>query len=304
MTDKLSGRIICGVGGLYTVLCDDGKTLRCKARGALRMKKITPLAGDRVTVRRGDGDEMGFFIDSVSQRQTVLDRPPVANIDTVFAVLSPTGPDPSLLGTDKLLCAISAAKITPAVVISKADAAPEKAKALFDIYSKGYRTFLTSSERGEGIGELRLFISESTTICAFAGASGVGKSTLLNALFPALSLKTGKISEKSQRGKHTTREVRLFPFGDDKFIADTPGFSRLDLDAVGYFPPEELFFCFPEFEKYFGGCRYKGCTHLREEGCAVISAVESGEIPRSRHESYVTIYEELKTHRTFLCKEK
>ena len=182
------------------------------------------------------------------------------------------------------------------MIISKADIAPEKAKALFDIYSKGYKVFLTSSELGEGIGELRRFISENTTICAFAGASGVGKSTLLNALFPDLSLKTGKISEKSQRGKHTTREITLFPFGDDKFIADTPGFSRLDLDAVEYFPPEELFFCFPEFEKYFGKCKYKGCTHLREEGCAVISAVECGDIPLSRHESYVTMYEELKNN--------
>lgn len=296
MTDKLSGRIICGVGGLYTVLCDGGKILKCKARGVLRIKKITPLAGDRVTVRRGDGDEMGFFIDSIFPRKTVLDRPPVANINTVFTVLCPAEPEPSLLGTDKLLCAISAAKITPVVIISKADIAPEKAKALFDIYSKGYKVFLTSSELGEGIGELRRFISENTTICAFAGASGVGKSTLLNALFPDLSLKTGKISEKSQRGKHTTREVTLFPFGDDKFIADTPGFSRLDLDAVEYFPPEELFFCFPEFEKYFGKCKYKGCTHLREEGCAVISAVECGDIPLSRHESYVTMYEELKNN--------
>ena len=173
MTDKLSGRIICGVGGLYTVLCDGGKILKCKARGVLRIKKITPLAGDRVTVRRGDGDEMGFFIDSIFPRKTVLDRPPVANIDTVFTVLCPAEPEPSLLGTDKLLCAISAAKITPVVIISKADIAPEKAKALFDIYSKGYKVFLTSSELGEGIGELRRFISENTTICAFAGASGV-----------------------------------------------------------------------------------------------------------------------------------
>ena len=143
MTDKLSGRIICGVGGLYTVLCDGGKILKCKARGVLRIKKITPLAGDRVTVRRGDGDEMGFFIDSIFPRKTVLDRPPVANIDTVFTVLCPAEPEPSLLGTDKLLCAISAAKITPVVIISKADIAPEKAKALFDIYSKGnYRPII------------------------------------------------------------------------------------------------------------------------------------------------------------------
>lgn len=294
MTDKISGRIVRGVGGLYTVLCTDGKILKCKARGVLRIKKITPLAGDKVTVRRGDGEEMGYFIDSIFPRKTVLGRPPVANIDTVFAVLCPTEPEPSLLGTDKLLCAISAAKITPAVIISKADVAPEKARELFEIYSKGYKVFLTSSELGEGIEELRQFISENTTVCAFAGASGVGKSTLLNSIFPELSLKTGKISEKSQRGKHTTREVTLFPFDDGKFIADTPGFSRLDLDAVEYFPPEELFFCFPEFEKYFGKCKYKGCTHLKEEGCAVISAVERGDIPHSRHESYVAIYGELK----------
>ena len=299
MNENLSGRIICGVGGLYTVLCSDGKTVKCKARGILRKKKITPLAGDLVTVRRGDGEEKGLFIDTVSERKTELSRPPVANIDTVFVLLCPSDPEPNLLATDKLLVAISSAGITPVVVISKSDTAPEKAAALFDIYSKCYVTFLSSAEKNEGISELFEFISEKTTVWAFAGASGVGKSTLLGTLFRELSLKTGKISEKTHRGKHTTREVTLFPLGEGHFVADTPGFSRLDLDSEKYFPENQLFFCFPEFEKYFGKCKYKGCTHLCEEGCAVVEAVRLGEIPKSRHENYIAIYNELKTNRKY-----
>ena len=299
MNENLSGRIICGVGGLYTVLCSDGKTVKCKARGILRKKKITPLAGDLVTVRRGDGEEKGLFIDTVSERKTELSRPPVANIDTVFVLLCPSDPEPNLLATDKLLVAISSAGITPVVVISKSDTAPEKAAALFDIYSKCYVTFLSSAEKNEGISELFEFISEKTTVCAFAGASGVGKSTLLGTLFRELSLKTGKISEKTHRGKHTTREVTLFPLGEGHVVADTPGFARLDFDSEKYFPENQLFFCFPEFEKYFGKCKYKGCTHLCEEGCAVVEAVRLGEIPKSRHENYIAIYNELKTNRKY-----
>lgn len=299
MKDTISGRIICGVGGLYTVLCDNGKTIKCRARGILRMKKVTPLAGDLVTVRRCEGDETGLFIDSVLPRKTELSRPPVANIDTVFAVICPSDPEPNLLATDKLLASIYNAKITPALIISKSDASQSGADTLFDIYSKGYDVFVTSSETGSGIDSLRRYISEKTTVCAFAGASGVGKSTLLTALFPDLSLKTGSISEKTRRGRHTTREVTLFPFADGHFVADTPGFSRLDFDGEKYLPPDELFFCFPEFEKYFGKCRYSGCTHLREEGCAVIDAVGKGEISPSRHENYIAVYEELKNTRKF-----
>lgn len=299
MNENLSGRIICGVGGLYTVLRSDGKTVKCKARGILRKKKITPLAGDLVTVRLGDGEEKGLFIDSVSERKTLLSRPPVANIDTVFVLLCPSDPEPNLLATDKLLVAISAAGITPVVVISKSDTAPEKAAELFDIYSKCYVTFLSSAEKNLGISALFDFISEKTTVCAFAGASGVGKSTLLGTLFRELSLKTGEISEKTRRGKHTTREVTLFPLGKGHFVADTPGFSRLDFDSEKYFPENQLFFCFPEFERFFGKCKYKGCTHLCEEGCAVVEAVRRGEIPKSRHENYIAIYNELKNNRKY-----
>lgn len=299
MTESISGRIICGVGGLYTILCDNGKTIKCKARGILRMKKVTPLAGDLVTVRRGDGDETGLLSIKLFPEKQSFPRPPVANIDTVFAVICPSDPEPNLLATDKLLASIYDAKITPAVIISKADTTADGTRRLYNIYSKGYDVFVTSSEKDEGISDLRRYISEKTTVCAFAGASGVGKSTLLSALFPDLSLKTGSISEKTRRGRHTTREVTLFPFDEEHFIADTPGFSRLDFGGEKYLPPEDLFFCFPEFEKYFGKCRYSGCTHLREEGCAVIDAVNSGEIPSSRHDNYVAIYEELKNNRKF-----
>lgn len=244
MNENLSGRIICGVGGLYTVLCSDGKTVKCKARGILRKKKITPLAGDLVTVRRGDGEEKGLFIDTVSERKTELSRPPVANIDTVFVLLCPSDPEPNLLATDKLLVAISSAGITPVVVISKSDTAPEKAAALFDIYSKCYVTFLSSAEKNEGISELFEFISEKTTVCAFAGASGVGKSTLLGTLFRELSLKTGKISEKTHRGKHTTREVTLFLSAKDISLQILPAFHVSTSTARNIFRKTSSFSAF------------------------------------------------------------
>ena len=289
-SDSLHGMITCGTGGLYTVLLDGGKTLKCKARGVFRIKNITPLAGDTVSVRRGERDEKGYFIEKIDERKTVFARPPMANVDTVFVTVAADEPAPNLFYTDKLLCSVSDAGATPVVIITKTDVSPEKAKELKKIYSAGYTVFLTSSSSPETAAPILEYIKTNTHICAFAGASGVGKSTLINTLFPSLTMKTGEISEKSQRGKHTTRTVTLFDNALGGFIADTPGFTMLDLDDFDIKRSDRLFFMFPEFEKYFGKCKYRGCTHIKEEGCEIISAVERKEIAPSRHESYATLF--------------
>lgn len=292
MSGDLHGRIVCGTGGLYTVLFPDEKILRVKARGLLRLKNITPFVGDTVTVRRGEGDERGIFIDRIDARKTELSRPPVANIDTVFIAVASADPEPNFFYTDKLLCSVADAGIKPVVVITKSDVSPEMTRRLTEIYSSGYTVIVTSSETGDGVSALSEYIKNNTEICAFAGASGVGKSTLISAVFPSLALKSGEISSRSRRGKHTTRTVELFPTGFGGFIADTPGFTMLDMDEIDCKRSDRLFFMFPEFEKYFGACKYRGCTHVKEEGCEIIAAVSRGEISPTRHESYVALFSE------------
>ena len=282
--------ILCGTGGLYTVLLDSGKTLKCKARGVFRIKNVSPLAGDTVFVRRGERDEKGYFIEKIEERKNVFSRPPMANVDTVFVTVAADEPAPNLFYTDKLLCSVIDAEATPVVIITKTDVSPEKAEELKKIYSAAFKVF-TSSADGQSVAPILEYIKEHSHICAFAGASGVGKSTLINMLFPALKLKTGEISEKSLRGKHTTRTVSLFETGFGGFIADTPGFTMLDLDDFDIKHSDRLFFMFPEFEKYFGKCKYRGCTHVKEEGCEIIAAVDRGEIAPSRHESYISLFE-------------
>ena len=282
--------ILCGTGGLYTVLLDDKKTLKCKARGVFRIKNISPLAGDTVFVRRGERDEKGYFIEKIEERKTVFSRPPMANVDTVFITVAADEPAPNLFYTDKLLCSVTDAGAAPVVIITKTDVSTEKADELKKIYSTAFTVF-TSSGDAQSAAPILEYIKANTHICAFAGASGVGKSTLINALFPELTLKTGQISEKSLRGKHTTRTVSMYETGCGGFIADTPGFTMLDLDDFDIKHSDRLFFMFPEFEKYFGKCKYRGCTHVKEEGCAIIAAVGRGEIAPSRHESYVSIFE-------------
>lgn len=274
------------------MLTSDGKTLRVKARGLLRLKNVTPLVGDTVTVRRFEGDERGLFIDRIDKRTTELSRPAVANIDTVFVAVASADPEPNLFYTDKLLCSVADAGITPVVVITKSDVSPETTQLLKNIYSAGYTVFVTSSQTGDGIPAVAEYIRKNSAVCAFAGASGVGKSTLISAVFPSLSLKAGAISLRSHRGKHTTRTVELFQTGVGGFVADTPGFTMLDMDKIDCKRSDRLFFMFPEFEKYFGTCKYRGCTHVSEEGCEIIAAVSRGEIAPSRHESYVAIFSE------------
>ncbi|MBQ6892933.1 MAG: ribosome small subunit-dependent GTPase A [Clostridia bacterium] len=290
---KKNGRIIKGVGGKYTVKCGD-ELISARARGVFRHEQISPEIGDNVTVRiENEGDA---YIEDIAERKNLLIRPPMANLDYMFITAAAAKPAPIPATLDKLSAICVNSDIIPVFVITKCDLDRETGERLAALYRKsGFTVFTLSSEDKEEIDELREFLRENLKgkTAAFAGASGIGKSTLLNALFPELSLATGGISEKISRGKHTTRHVELFEvFGG--MIADTPGFSMLDFMRFDFMTVAELPYAFPEFEELIGRCRYTKCTHLCEDGCAIVEALSEGKIEKSRHESYVELYNILK----------
>ncbi len=312
--DKLirkTGIITKGVGGLYGVrlMCRDGEStnLACRARGRFRTEGITPLPGDDVTVITENG-EAEPVIDEILPRRSTLIRPPMANLTHLFLLLPSARPAPDLVTADKLAAIAEAASVETVVVAGKCDMDPESAEKISEIYTlAGYRTFKVSAVSGEGTGELLDFISAEAEKgvasgvpmrAAFAGVSGAGKSTLMSALFKGLKLKTGSVSRKTERGRHTTREVELFPLkadgGAEFFLADTPGFSMVDFTRFNFFPADELAGNFREFADCLGLCRYTKCTHTKEEGCAVLMKLSHGKIHKARHESYLQIYTELK----------
>ena len=291
------GRIIEGVGGLYTVRCEEGgevKLIPCRAKGVFRHERITPLVGDNVSIDVSAG-EGNAVIDEILERKNSLIRPPMANLDCVFVSMAAAKPAPMLDMTDKLISILEHNDIEPVIVVEKCELDRERAAEIKAIYeSAGYPVFVISCETGEGIEEIKGFISSRKGILALAGASGVGKSTLLNKLFPTLGLFTGSVSRKTERGRHTTRAVTLLELGEELYFADTPGFSMLDFERFDFFDLEDLPLSFREINERIGQCRYTKCTHRKEDGCAVVEAVKRGEIAKSRHESYVALYEILK----------
>ena len=297
-TTQIKGRIIKGLGGLYDILTDDDRIISCRARGVFRHKDTTPTVGDIVLVR-SDGD--GMFIESIKKRKNDLIRPPLSNVDVMFITFAATKPEPSLLNIDKMCAICEHNNITPVIVVTKNDIDRDKAAEYADIYKKaGYAAFSISSVDGEGTQQFVRYATELLVgkCAAFAGASGVGKSTCINLLFPDLELKTSDISHKIQRGKHTTRHVELYQVkvGDGKaLLADTPGFGLIDFVHFDFFDLENLAACFCEFYDYIGECKYTKCTHKKEEGCKIVEAVKRGEISSSRHESYIAIYDEFKS---------
>lgn len=313
MENTVKGKIIKGVGGLYSVLVTDtestlcGSVVRCRARGALRHNNLTPLAGDHVLISADDqsrrDEETGYVIDDIVDRRSALIRPPLANLDYLFVTMAAASPTPILPTVDKLICIAEHNGIEPVIVITKKELDEKKADELCHIYSScGFHTFALSAKENDGVEPIDEFIKENLSgkTAAFAGASGIGKSTLLNRLFPTLELTTSEISRKIERGRHTTREVTLYPISasaDSGYIADTPGFSMLDFKRFDFFELDELFDTMREFRPYLGECRYTKCSHTKEQGCAVLEAVKRGEIPRSRHESYIELYDVLKTRK-------
>ncbi len=293
----MTGRIIEGVGGLYTVRCEeDGeiKMISCRAKGVFRHERISPLVGDIVSVDVSSG-EQNAVIDEIFERKNSLIRPPMANLDCVFVAMASAKPAPMLDMTDKLISILEHNDIEPVIVIEKCELDRERAEEIRKIYeSAGYRAFVLSCETGEGVLEIEEFVASRRGILALAGASGVGKSTLLNKLFPTLELGTGSVSRKTERGRHTTRAVTLYKIGEELYFADTPGFSMLDFERFDFFSLEDLPLTFREINERIGECKYTKCTHLKEDGCAIVEAVKRGEIAKSRHDSYVSLYEILK----------
>ncbi len=280
----MQGVIIKALSGFYYVKTESG-TVECRARGRFRLDGSSPLVGDRVEISL-DANGKGR-VDKLLPRKNFFIRPAVANIDLLIAVASEVNPvtDPFLI--DRVTAFAEHMGCEVLICINKSDAA--RVSRLRDIYAtSGYRVIETSAVTGEGVEELRGCIAGK--VCAFSGNSGVGKSSLLNALEPGLGLQTGVVSEKLGRGRHTTRHVEIFPAGG-AFVADTPGFASFDMEQLPPIPKEELQFCFPEFGPYIGKCRFDDCAHLKEPGCAVREAMDEGKINASRHLSYARLYE-------------
>jgi len=284
-----NGILIKGIGGFYYVETADGIIYECKAKGVNRRKGISPLAGDNVTITVNN--EGYCSLDSICERKNFLNRPPVANVDKLFILASTCEPLPSTLVIDKMTAIAQDKGIECAIVFTKEDLKDDD--GLADVYRKsGFETYSVSSKNGTGIEEIKSAINGR--ICVFSGNSGVGKSTLLNALIPDLSLETGEISDKLGRGRHTTRQVELFKVGNG-YIADTPGFAALDMtESKLLIRKENLPFCFKEFLPYLGTCKFSSCTHVADKGCKICEAVERGEIMKSRHESYIEMYNDVK----------
>ncbi len=286
------GMIVKGVGGFYEVwLPEQERSITCKAKGVFRREGLVPLAGDRVLVEAHRSEPGQGFIDSLLPRRNLFVRPPVANMDKMAIVLSASTPAPDLPLTDKLLIACELRHIQPLLLINKVDAAEAgQVEALKAIYApSGYQMITLSCRTGEGMEELRTALTGSMT--ALAGQSGVGKSTLMNALIVESNMATGELSEKIQRGKHTTRHAELLAMPNASWLCDTAGFSQYQLDAVEH---GDLCLYYPEFDLEETPCRYAGCSHLKEAGCALREKVEAGIVPQSRFDTFAMFYQELK----------
>ena len=328
MTYQGYGRVVKGVGGLFTVrvfdggsrmhtepyvaMPLDGKTVFGRGRGSLHRKgallvgDIVEISYDDTSFTRQDGDILpspdgtGISIDQICSRSCALIRPPMANLDVLFVTLAAAAPDPILETVDKLIAIAEHNHIESVIVITKSELNPAYAKALKELYQNaGFEAFCVGMNIEDDVEALRRYIREELDgkIAAFSGASGVGKSTFLNRVFPELALETGEISRRIERGKNTTRHVELYPLSekaDCGFLADTPGFTMLDFERFDFFDKENLPLTFREFERYIGDCRYTKCSHTVEQGCAICEAVKRGEIAKSRHQSFCSLYDVLK----------
>ena len=288
MMERRTGLLMKSIGGFYYVR-SGAKEFECKARGSFRKKGSSPVVGDRVVFSVPDDD--GYCaIEEILPRKNKLLRPALCNIDALVIVCSTVDPLPNFQVIDKMTAAAVNNRMEPVIVVSKNDI--KNGDEVARIYrSAGFEVFQCAPEDREETARLLAFLQGKVT--AFIGNSGVGKSTLLNSLFPTLSLRTGQICEKLGRGRHTTRVVELFAL-EGCYVADTPGFSTVDLQRYEIIDKNELQYCFPEFEPYLGQCQFTSCAHVCEKGCAVLEALREGSIEPSRHDSYVAMYNEVK----------
>ena len=289
MTEQCSGRIVKALSGFYYVKGEDGSLLTCKARGKFRREGVSPLVGDRVTISVLPNEK--GYIYAIHERKNSLVRPPLANIDQLVMVVSVAEPAPNLLVMDKLIAVAEHQDVEPVLVFTKCDLADPAPYA--EIYRKaGFRVYEVCSTEHRGTGAVLEMLRGR--VSAFCGNSGAGKSTLLNEILPELSLSTAEISKKLGRGRHTTRHTELFALEGGGFVADTPGFSAIEMERMEIIRKDALQYCFREFEPYIMKCKFTGCSHVSEKGCAVLAAKEQGIIPESRHKNYCVMYEEAK----------
>ena len=276
----MQGKIVVGTG-IY----------ECKAKGVFRNKKIKPLVGDNVEIAVVDEEKKKGNVEAILSRKNELIRPAVSNIDMALVIFAAAKPDPNFNLLDRFLCMMEYQKVPVTICFNKCDLVTEEQKKEIEAIYKpaGYDIIFTSARAGIHLEELKALLKGKTT--TVAGPSGVGKSSLINQLQDSIYMETGSISEKIERGKHTTRHSEIIPLGDDAYIMDTPGFSSMDMPG---FEKEDLWTCYPEFLPHEPYCKFQGCSHISEPNCGVKDALAEGIISKVRYDNYVLLYEEMK----------
>lgn len=288
MSELKRGRIVKALSGFYYVQTADGSVIPCRARGIFRKTHQSPLVGDYVQLSAEHGSGM---VERIEERKNCFVRPAVSNLDTLVILASGANPvtDPFLI--DRVAAIAGNQGVPVLLCVNKIDL--NDGEKLIGIYRRaGFDVFPTCAETGEGVEALRSAICGRTV--AFTGNSGVGKSSVLNCLNEGLAIKTGEVSDKLGRGRHTTRHIELYPLPEQTYVIDTPGFSSFDTEQMELILKENLQYAFPDFAPYLGKCRYHDCAHLKEPDCAVLSALRDGRIEPTRYESYARLYESAK----------
>ena len=286
----IDGLIVKALGGFYYVESQDGVIYECRAKGVFRKKETSPLVGDKVTIEASNDNKGTVSI--IHDRKNQVLRPPMANLDKIFIVVSICDPKPNTLIIDKFIAMSENKGIEPIIVITKCDLQdPSEIESIYK--NSGFKVLCVNNFEKNFVNEAKNLLKDS--ICAFTGNTGVGKSSFINSLYPELNIKTAQISKKLGRGRHTTRHVELYKLDDiNAYVADTPGFSSMDLMRYDIILKDDLQYCFREFEQYIGQCKFTGCSHTSEKGCAVLKALEEGKIEKSRHLSYLSLFDEAK----------
>ncbi len=292
----MQGKIVKGISGFYYVHVVETGIYECKAKGVFRNKKIKPLVGDNVEIVAVDEEKKKGNVEEILPRKNELIRPAVSNIDMALVIFAAAKPDPNFNLLDRFLCMMEYQKVPVTICFNKCDLiTEEQKKELENIYKPaGYDIIFTSAKAGIHLDELKALLKGKTT--TVAGPSGVGKSSLINQLQDSVYMETGSISEKIERGKHTTRHSEIIPIGEDAYIMDTPGFSSMDMPG---FEKEDLWTCYPEFLPHEPYCKFQGCSHISEPNCGVKDALAEGYISSVRYENYKLLYEEMKQIRKY-----